>query len=154
TAKFTEAEVNFRPIGLSGPALLSQGQIDGYVWFKNQGLGLQAKGASVEVLDADRFIALPQDLILTTESLIVRRRAVLTAYLKLLKRATEYDRDPAHQAECDAYQAKYAPETVEDRQYLAVIREEIAARYRRDQAKGWRWGEILPEPLRVAQDFL
>src|SRR5262249_33802460 len=110
--------------------------------------------ATVEVLDADRFIALPQDLILTSESQIARRRAVLMGYLKVLKRATEYDRDPAHQAEGDAFQAKYAPETVEDRQYLTVIREEIAARYRRDQAKGWRWGEILAERLRTAQDFL
>jgi NitT/TauT family transport system substrate-binding protein len=36
-----EADANLRPIGLGGPAMLGQNQIDGYLWFKS--LGVRSK---------------------------------------------------------------------------------------------------------------
>lgn len=38
--KLTEGDVNIRPIGMGGPALIAEKQIDAYIWFKAQGLAL------------------------------------------------------------------------------------------------------------------
>jgi NitT/TauT family transport system substrate-binding protein len=149
-----ESDVNIKPIGLGGPASLSQRQIDGYVWFKTQGLALETKGTPVHVLDLDQFIPVPQDLMLTTDKLVKSRTPALKAYLKVLKMAAAYEHDPKNWEEGDTYQAKYAPESVQDKAFLKALRQYTHARTERDSAKRWRWGSTDPDRLEKAQDFL
>jgi len=152
--KLGEGDTNLRPIGLGGPALISQKQIDGYIWFRSQGMALQAKGAPVAVMDLDPHIPLPQDLMLATEANIAKRREAFKGYLRVLKRASDYGLDPKTTPEFDKYQAKYAPQTVQDTVYLQALNEETRERGERDRAKTWRWGSTDPKRLEAAQDFL
>lgn len=154
SGKLGEADVNIRPIGLGGPALLSQKQVDAYIWFKTQGLALQAKGAQVNVMDLDPYIPLPQDLTLATESTVEKRRDDIKSYLKVLKRAEAFVRDPKNDAESDAFLAKYAPEAVQDPTYLKVVEQEERDRSARDRSRNWRWGSTDPKRLEASQDFL
>ncbi len=62
--------------------------------------------------------------------------------------------EPAHWAEGDTYQAKYAPETVQDKAFLAALRKYNHARTERDMKRKWRWGSTDSERLERAQDFL
>ena len=150
----SEADVNLKPIGLGGPASLSQKQIDGYVWFKTQGLALDVKGTPTFVLDLDRHVPLPQDLMLSTERLVRTRTAALKGYLRALKRATDWEFDPRNWDEGDTYQAKYAPESVQDKAFMRALRQYNHARTERDQARQWPWGTTDPVRLEKAQDFL
>jgi len=149
-----EGDVNLKPIGLGGPASLSQKQIDGYVWFKTQGLALDVKGTPTFVLDLDRYLPLPQDLMLSTDRLVKMRASALAGYLRGLKRATDWDFDPKHWDEGDTYQAKYASESVHDKAFLKALRHYNHARTERDHARKWRWGTTDPGRLEKAQDFL
>jgi NitT/TauT family transport system substrate-binding protein len=150
----TEADVNLRPIGLGGAAALSQKQIDGYIWFKTQGLALETRGTPVHVLDLDQFIPVPQDLMLSTERVVRSRPDALRAYLRVLKRAADYEFTVRNYTEGDAFQAKYAPESVVDTAFLGALRTYTRARTERDQARQWRWGSTDPARLERAQDFL
>ncbi len=150
----SEQDAHLKPIGLGGPASLAAKQIDGYVWFKTQGLALETRGTPVNVLDLDRFVPVPQDLMLATEKVIATRAHAVRAYLRVLKKASDWEFDPAHWAEGDGYQAKYAPESVQDKAYLAALRAYTHARTERDLKRKWRWGATDPERLEKAQDFL
>lgn len=154
SAGLSESDVKLRPIGISGPTLLSQKQIDAYVWFRTQGLALQAKGVPVNLLTMDDHMAMPQDMILAPEAAVKARPEVYKAYMRVLKRADEYGRDPAHDAEIDGYQAKYGPQTVQDIQYLRVFSKETQDRAKRDAAKNYRWGFTDPKRLEAAQESL
>jgi NitT/TauT family transport system substrate-binding protein len=150
----TESDANIRPIGLGGAAALSQKQIDGYVWFKTQGLALETRGTPVHVLDVDQFIPLPQDLMLSTEQTIRARGPALRAYLRVLKRAADYEFATQNYAEGDAALKKYAPESVLDTTFLRALQGYTRARTERDHARKWRWGSTDPVRLERAQDFL
>ena len=150
----TEADVNIRPIGLGGAAALSQKQIDGYVWFKTQGLALETRGTPVHVLDVDQFIPLPQDLMLTTEQVIRTRAAALKGYLRVLKRVSDHEFSTQNYAEGDAAQAKFAPESVLDVTFLRALQGYTRARTERDRARKWRWGSTDALRLERSQDFL
>jgi len=150
----SEADVNLRPIGMGGPAAISQGQVDGYIWFQTQGLALQTRGAAVDILPLDDIIPLPQDAMIVTETLIKEKSEQIRGFMRALHRAILYDNDPGHESEDDAYQAKYAPESVADKTYLKALNEFARARLARDEAKGWRWGETDPRRLEAAQRFL
>jgi len=150
----TEADVNLRPIGLGGPAALSQKQIDGYIWFKTQGLALETRGTPVHVLDLDQFVPVPQDLVLSTEKVIRTRPTVLRVYLRVLKQAADYEFTTQRYAEGDLAQAKYAPESVADTAFLKALLAYNRARTERDNARKWRWGTTDPARLERAQDFL
>ena len=150
----SETDVNIKPIGMGGPASLAQRQIDGYVWFKTQGLALETKGTAVAVMDLDQHIALPQDLMLSTERVAKARPQALRAYLKVLKRASDWDFDPSHWSEGDVHQGKWAPETVQDKAFLLALRRFTHERTERDTARKWRWGSTDPDRLERAQDFL
>ena len=150
----TEQDANLKPIGLGGPASLAAKQIDGYVWFKTQGLALETRGTAVHVMDLDQFIPVPQDLMLTTEKTAKSRPQALRAYLRVLKKVSDWEFQPANWAEGDTHQAKYAPETVNDKAFLAALRKYNHARTARDQQRKWRWGSTDPERLEKAQDFL
>ena len=150
----TEGDANIRPIGLGGAAALSQKQIDGYVWFKTQGLALETRGTPVNVLDVDQFVPLPQDLMLSTEQVIRTRAAALRGYLRVLKRVADYEFATQNYAEGDAAQAKYAPESVLDTTFLRALQGYTRARTERDRARRWRWGSTDPARLERAQDFL
>ncbi|MGH7390369.1 MAG: ABC transporter substrate-binding protein [Candidatus Rokuibacteriota bacterium] len=149
-----EGEVNLKPIGMGGPASLNARQIDGYVWFKTQGLALETRGTPVHVLDLDQFIPVPQDLMLTTEKIARARQGALRAYLRVLKKTSDFEFDPNNWAEGDTYQAKYAPETVLDKAFLSALRKYNHERTERDRARRWRWGSTDPDRLEKAQDFL
>jgi NitT/TauT family transport system substrate-binding protein len=149
-----DGDVNVKPIGLGGPASLSQRQIDGYVWFKTQGLGLEVKGTPTYVMDLDQYVRLPQDLMLTTEKLIRTRERALRGYLRALKRSTDWELEPKHWDEGDRYQAKYAPESVQDKAFMAALRRFNRERAERDQARKWRWGSTDAARLEKSQDFL
>ena len=150
----TDQDANLKPIGLGGPASLAAKQIDGYVWFKTQGLALETRGTPVHVLDLDQFVPLPQDLMLSTEKVAKSRPQALKAYLRVLKKVSDWEFEPSHWAEGDTYQAKYAPETVQDKAFLAALRKFNHARTERDLKRKWRWGTTDPERLDKAQDFL
>jgi NitT/TauT family transport system substrate-binding protein len=154
SAGLKETDVTLRPIGISGPTLLSQKQIDAYVWFRTQGLYLQAKGVPVNLLAMDDYMPMPQDMILAPESLVKGKPEVVKAYLRVLKKADEYGRNPANDAEIDGYQAKYGPQTVQDTQYLRVFSKETQDRAKRDVAKNYRWGFTDPKRLEAAQEAL
>ncbi|TFZ02630.1 hypothetical protein EZ313_15340 [Ramlibacter henchirensis] len=154
SAGLQDSDVTLRPIGISGPTLLSQRQIDAYVWFRTQGLSLQAKGVPVNLLAMDDHMPMPQDMILAPESLVKNKPEVVKAYLRVLKRADEYGRDPAHDTEIDGYQAKYGPQTVQDTQHLRVFSKETQDRARRDAAKNYKWGSTDPKRLEAAQESL
>lgn len=147
-------DADIQPIGMGGPASLMQGQIDGYIWFKAQGLALRMRGAPVKVIDMEPHFPLPQDSMLTTEAYAAEHGDRITSYLSILKRGTEYDTDPANFEENNAYLAKYAPEAVEDQTFLRALWEFSNQRHDRDMAKDWRWGEIDGERLAQAQDYL
>jgi NitT/TauT family transport system substrate-binding protein len=150
----TEADVNLKPVGMGGPASLSQRQIDAYVWFKPQGLALELRGTAVNVMDLDPYVPLPQDFMLTTDRVAKTRPEALRGYLRALKRAYEYDFDSARWEENDGYQAKWAPESVQDKKFLRALREFTRARTERDRARNWKWGSIYPDRIDRAQEFL
>lgn len=150
----TDQDVNLKPIGLGGPASLAAKQIDGYVWFKTQGLALETRGTAVHVLDLDQFVPLPQDLMLTTEKVAKTRPQALRSYLRVLKKVSDWEFESTHWAEGDTYQAKWAPETVQDKAFLAALRKYNHARTERDMKRKWRWGSTDSERLERAQDFL
>jgi NitT/TauT family transport system substrate-binding protein len=150
----TESDVNIRPVGLGGPALISQRQIDAYIWFRSQAMALQAKGSPVTAMDLDPHIPLPQDLMLATESNIEKRREALRGYLRVLSRVEIFGRDPNNEAEMDQHQAKYAPQTVQDTVFVRALSQEVRDRGTRDRAKNWRWGATDPARLEAAQDLL
>ena len=154
SAGLSDSDVQLRPIGISGPTLLQQKQIDAYVWFRTQGLSLQAKGLPVNLLAMDDFMPMPQDMILAPEAGVKSRPEVYKAYLRVLKRADEYGRNPAHDTEIDGYQAKYAPQTVQDVVNLRVFSKETQDRAKRDAAKNYRWGSTDPKRLEAAQESL
>jgi len=150
----TDKDVALKPVGMGGPAAISQGQLDAYVWFKTQAVALQTRGAPVEMIDLDPLIPLPQDLTLVMREVATKRASQMRAFTKVFWRAVLYDHDPANHAENDQYQAKYAPETVADKAYLKAIRAFEKARHDRDVAKGWKLGSTQPERLTAAQNFL
>jgi hypothetical protein len=91
---------------------------------------------------------------LTTEKVARGRPEAIRGYLRALRKAYEHDADSRHWAENDAHQAKWAPESVQDRAYLKALREFTHARTERDRARGWRWGSTFPDRIEKAQDFL
>ena len=120
-----EADVNMKPVGMGGPASLAHRQIDGYVWFKPQGLALQLRGTPVDVLDLDPYVPLPQDFMLTTDRVARTRPGALRGYLRALKKAYEHDFDPKNWEENNGYQARWAPESVQDTKFLKALRERL-----------------------------
>jgi NitT/TauT family transport system substrate-binding protein len=150
----TEADVDLKPVGMGGPASLAHRQIDAYIWFKPQGLALQLRGTPVDVLDLDPYVPLPQDFMLTTDRVARTRPEALRGYLRALKKAYEHDFDPKNWEENNGYQARWAPESVQDKRFLKALREFTHAGTERDIAKGWRWGFIDAERIDKAQDFL
>ena len=150
----TKADVDIRPIGLSGPALLSQGQIDGYVGFSTQGLALQVRDFPVNVMVLDPIIALPQDLMLATEQTIASRAEALRRFSAVLKRATDYDFDPAHWDENSNYQRKWAAESLQNVAYTKAYLQFSHDRGVRDRKGGEQWGSIQASRLDAAQKFL
>lgn len=150
----TESDVSIRPVGMGGPALISQKQIDAYIWFRSQAASLKAKGAPVDLMPLDPHIPLPQDLMLATEEGIKKRRKAFESYMRVLKRADAYALDPKNDAEIDGYQAKYAPQTVHDKADLKVLSQEVRDRAARDRAQNWTWGSTDPARLEAAQALL
>jgi NitT/TauT family transport system substrate-binding protein len=154
SAGLQDSDVTLRPIGISGPTLLAQKQIDAYIWFRTQGLALQARGVPVNLMQMDNFMALPQDMILASEPVLKAKPKLFEAYLRVLKKADEYGRNPANDLEIDGYQAKYAPQTVQDVQYLRIFSKETQDRAKRDAAKNYQWGTTDPKVLAAAQETL
>lgn len=153
-AGLTEADVNIQPIGMGGPAALAQRQIDAYVWFRSQGIGLRLRGADVDILPIDSMIPIPQDLLLVTSRTASERAEQIRAFLRVYKAARDYDLDPANHAEVDSYQTKFAPETTSDAQFLEALRVEDRLRFERDEQRGWRYGSIDSSRIAEAQAFL
>jgi ABC-type nitrate/sulfonate/bicarbonate transport system substrate-binding protein len=147
-------DVDVQPVGMGGAASLMQGQIDGYIWFKSQGLALQIRGEPVRILEMEPHFPLPQDSMLVNERFAAEHPERIQAYLRVLKRAEEYDVEPENYEEGNSYLAMYAPEAVTDEVFLRALYDFNVARHNRDKASGWRWGEISAERLALAQDYL
>lgn len=150
----SKTDVDIQPIGLGGPAALSQGQIDGYIWFATQGLALTTRGAKVSVMPLDTVIPLPEDMYLSTDKVVKERGADLKGFLRAFKRAEAWDHDPANWAEGTRYLAKWAPESVLNETFLKAYLQYTYERQERDKGKGRRWGVINPDRIDAAQRFL
>lgn len=96
-------------ISTSGIAFMERGQIDGFFVFYETKVALELQGVKLEYLATDDYVTLPGDALITSAKVLgdPAREDLVVRYLRGVRKAMAYVRDPANEEKVLDMFAKY-----------------------------------------------
>ena len=114
-------------ISSSGVAFLERGQADGFFVFYETKVALQQQGVKLEYMPTDNHVVLPGDALVASTDLLKKPEGedATVRYLRAVRKAMAFVRDPANTEKVAEWFAKYEPVKGADRKRTAAVLEQV-----------------------------